>query len=426
MRISLFLNSLAGGGAERAVLHLARAFCDARQEVTVVVSQRRGEFADETPAGCRLVELGAAGKLATLAALVRLPLSTQRAVLPAMFRQRYKKVRALPRLVRHLETDRPDVLLASTNMPNVVACWAARLAEVRPLLVLKQDVSLSAPGALPDDPLQRSLPRLIREWYPRADAVVAVSSGLADELVGHLGVPRGRIRVLYNPVDLERVSRASREPLDDPWFAPGAPPVVVAVGRLHRQKDYPTLLRALVVARQHRELRLAVLGEGGEREALEALARELGLAECVRFAGFQANPFAFMARSAVFAMSSRWEGLSLVLIEALACGCRVVSTDCPTGPAEVLEQGRHGTLVPVGNAEALAAALLTALGGPADPQASRRRARDFDAGAVGWRYLELFRALRPPPSSHPDRPRPEGSPAREGNAGGGAPARPPL
>ena len=390
MKIAMFLNSLAGGGAERVVLDLAGAFLGEGHDVRVVVAQRRGELVDQVPEGCDVVELGADGTLSTLRALVRLPFSTQSVVLPAMIRQRYKKVRALPRLVRHLETARPDVLLASTHMPNVVACWAARLARVRPAVVLKQDVSVTAPGALPDDPLQRRLPRLIREWYPRADAVVAVSSGLAAELSGEFGVPRERVRVLYNPVDVERVAELARQPVDDPWFAPGAPPVVVAVGRLHRQKDYPTLLRALGEARRERDVRLAILGEGGERESLQALAADLGLSEGFRLLGFQANPFAFMARSALFVLSSAWEGLSNVLIEALACGCRIVSTDCPYGPAEVLEGGRYGRLVPVGDPAAMGRAILEALDGDGDPEACRRRAGEFGAREIGARYLSLL------------------------------------
>ena len=240
------------------------------------------------------------------------------------------------------------------------------------------------------DPLQRRLPQLIRRWYPRAHRILAVSNGLANELSRVAAVPRERISVIYNPIDLGRVAGLAAQDLDDPWFRPGQPPVLLAVGRLHRQKDYPTLLRAFARVKERREARLVILGEGDERPRLEALIGELGIADNVRLLGFQTNPYAYMARAAVFVLSSAWEGLSNVLIEALACGCRVVSTDCQHGPAEVLGDGRYGMLVPVGNPEALASAIGTALEQSHEPAKARERAGAFDIREISDKYLKLF------------------------------------
>jgi len=268
--------------------------------------------------------------------------------------------------------------------------WAVRLSGLQVRTVLKQDNSLARSVEDSTDPLRRKLPRLLRLWYAQADAVVAVSAGVADEIAAVAQVPRAQIHVIHNPIDADRIARQAETIPDHPWFQPGQPPVLLAAGRLHPQKDYPTLLRAFASLRKERELRLAILGEGHERPRLEQLIGGLGIGADVRLLGFQKNPFAFMARAAVFVLSSAWEGLGNVLIEALACGCPVVSTDCPHGPSEVLEKGRYGALVPVGDPEKLARAIGAALEGPGDAQAGLQRARAFDIRQIADHYVRLF------------------------------------
>jgi glycosyltransferase involved in cell wall biosynthesis len=199
-----------------------------------------------------------------------------------------------------------------------------------------------------------------------------------------------RINVIYNPVDCRRIAELAAQDLDHPWFQPGQPPVVLAAGRLHRQKDYPTLLQAFARLRRRKTSRLVIIGEGPERARLASLAAQLGISEEVQLPGFQTNPFAYMARAGVFALSSAWEGLSNVLIEALACGCPVVSTDCPHGPAEVLDSGKYGTLVPVADPAALAQALQATLDRKTAAAEAQQRAGYFDIGAVADRYWQLF------------------------------------
>jgi glycosyltransferase involved in cell wall biosynthesis len=212
---------------------------------------------------------------------------------------------------------------------------------------------------------QRLVPALARRCYRWADAVVAVSEGVATDLRLTTHLPAERIRTLPNPIVTPEVAALARQPLEHPWFAADAPPVILAVGRLERQKDFATLLRAFALVRHRRPGRLVVLGEGAERASLEALAVELGVAADVTFPGFVANPFAFMARAGVFVLSSRWEGMPGVLIQAMACGAPVVSTDCASGPRELLQGGRYGVLVPVGDAESLAAGITRMLDRPA-------------------------------------------------------------
>jgi glycosyltransferase involved in cell wall biosynthesis len=195
--------------------------------------------------------------------------------------------------------------------------------------------------------------------------VVAVSRGAADDFARSSGFPRDRVEVVYNPVITPETAALAREAPDHPWLIPGQPPVILGVGRLTPQKDFPTLLRAFAEVRRRRAARLIILGEGEDRANLLALAGALGVVDDVALPGFQRNALSYMAHSAVFVLSSAWEGLPTVLIEALAAGTRVVSTDCPSGPREILQEGRLGALVPVGDSSALAGAILEALERPA-------------------------------------------------------------
>jgi glycosyltransferase involved in cell wall biosynthesis len=388
--VALFPGSLAGGGAERVVLDLATEFLKRGCAVDLVLSLRRGALVSEIPDSVHVVELGTAGLISVFRTLFRLPHHTRRVILPAMITRRRKKIRSLPKLVQYLREQPPDVLMATTDVANLLALWGGWLAGTGTRLFVKADVNLTSWTNSAVDPLQRRLPDLMAAWYHRAHGIVAVSAGLADELAQIADVPRSNITVIYNPIDCHRIADLAAEELADPWFQPDQPPVVLAAGRLHKQKDYPTLLRAFSRLRTNRPARLVILGEGSERGRLESLVRELGVAEDVRLPGFERNPFAYMARAAAFVLSSAWEGLSNVIIEALACGCPVVSTDCPHGPAEVLDGGRFGMLVPVKEPDALARAIAQTLDKGSDPEKSRQRARHFDIEAVADRYLDFL------------------------------------
>jgi glycosyltransferase involved in cell wall biosynthesis len=198
------------------------------------------------------------------------------------------------------------------------------------------------------------------------------------------------ITTIHNPINLERVTQLAREPAEHPWFEDADIPVVLGVGRLVPQKDFPTLMRAFALVRQQRPARLVILGQGRGRPELEALARSLGLEHDLWMPGIALNPYRYMARAAVFALSSAWEGFGNVLLESLACGRPIVSTDCPSGPAEILGNGRFGRLVPVGDAPAMASAILESLAGNHQPDRLRSRAAEFSIERTSQRYLELL------------------------------------
>jgi glycosyltransferase involved in cell wall biosynthesis len=235
--------------------------------------------------------------------------------------------------------------------------------------------------------------RLCARWYAKADAAIAISRGLAGQLVETSGIIPERVFTIPNPVDAARIQALAREPFDHPWFARGAPPVILGVGKLEIQKDFPTLLRAFARLRVERPLRLAILGEGPQRDRLERLARDLAISGDVLLPGFQMNPFAWLARATVFVLSSAWEGASNALLEALACGCPSVSTNCVSGPSETLDGGRYGSLVPVGDDSALAEAIAQVLRSPQDRARLRVRAEEFSVDRAATAYLDVLRRV---------------------------------
>jgi glycosyltransferase involved in cell wall biosynthesis len=210
---------------------------------------------------------------------------------------------------------------------------------------------------------QRMVPALVKMTYPWADTVIGNSRGVAQDLVRITGLPDTRIKVLYNPVVTPELHEKLQARPAHPWLLPGQPPVVLAVGRLTAQKDFPTLIRAFAEVRKSRPARLLILGEGPDRGALEELVLEFDLSKDVSLAGFVDNPYPYMARASLFVLSSRWEGLPTVLIEALYCGVPVVATDCPSGPREILAEGKYGALVPMQDVPTLAQTIAQALDG---------------------------------------------------------------
>lgn len=359
-RISIFIPSAQGGGVERIAVTLANGFAARGLLVDLVLAKADGAFLAEVGSNVRIVNLDSNRVLSS--------------VIP---------------LARYLRAVRPNAMLSAMNYVNVVALTARLISGVPTRLIASEHSTItmnrsSRPALFYDILLQ-----MMRWTYSRADGVVAVSAGVADDLAVAIKFPRKRIKVIYNPVvSMEMVAKA-KKPIEHPWFLSGSAPVVLGVGRLNAAKDFATLIRAFARLRAERPCRLLILGEGELREKLEQLISELGLNEDVALPGFTSNPYAFMSRAAVFVLSSAWEGLPTVLIEAMACGVPVVSTNCPNGPEEILENGRWGALVPVGNIEKLAIAIMETLDKDPKPNVVVR-ARDFGAAQAIDAYLNIL------------------------------------
>lgn len=237
---------------------------------------------------------------------------------------------------------------------------------------------------------ERAVHLLMKRLYPGADLIIANSSGTAADLARGGIAPAGLIRVIHNPVVSEGLFEMQRDVVPHRWLQGGDIPVLIAVGRLHEAKDHATAIRALAAVRRTRAARLLILGEGPERRRLAELAAGLGVGDSVDLPGFVANPHAWLSRSALLVSSSRWEGFGNVLVEALAAGTPVVSTDCPGGPREILDGGRFGRLVPVGDHEALARAVMETLDGPPPREIMIERAMAFSIGRIAPVYLEAL------------------------------------
>ncbi|MBL8250537.1 MAG: glycosyltransferase [Candidatus Competibacter sp.] len=363
--VAFYLPNLAAGGAERTFLRLAAGFKDQGCAVSFVVDRLEGGLVEAVRAsGLELECLSAARTLA-----------------------------ALPKLRGWLRQRRPDVLLSAITHNNLIAAWAGKLAGAPTRVVVSEHTVLSAQAASQAGWQYRVLAPLCRWAYPRAAAIVVVSPGAADDLARYTGLSRARMDVIPNPVVTPDYPQRIAAPSPHPWLDDGGPPVFVAAGRLVPLKDFPTLLQAFDRVRRRVPARLLVIGEGPERDALLALRARLGLDEAVEFPGFFADPLPLFARAAALVVSSQFEGFGLTLVEALACGTPVVSTDCPTGPSEILERGAYGRLVPVGDADALARAMLDTLNESPDRDRLRQRAQEYTLAAVVARYLALFDRL---------------------------------
>ena len=234
--------------------------------------------------------------------------------------------------------------------------------------------------------LYRTVPHI----YRAADAIVAVSGGVAADLADFGRLSERNIRVIHNPVFDTDVETRAQAPANHSWFDGKGPPIVVAAGRLHRQKGFDLLLEAFAIARAEVDCRLVILGEGPERAALTATAERLGLAYDIDMPGFADNPFPLMRRAGAFVLSSRWEGFPNALVEAMACGAPVIAADCPSGPREILGDGRYGMLVPPENPRALGQALIAMLTARPDTQISETRAQSFSVAAAAAQYLDVL------------------------------------
>jgi glycosyltransferase involved in cell wall biosynthesis len=330
--VALFVRSLYGGGAERVLLNLAQGLVERGLKVDLILARAQGHYLKQVPPGVRIVDL-------------------QAQWVPA----------SLPKLVKYLRHNQPRNLLAALHYPCEIALWAKRLAGVSTRIIVSEHCNLSVEAARIPQLSVRLTPWAARLFYPWADEIVAVSQGVATDLAQITRLPADRIQVIYNPAILPELLTLAQEPVFHPWFEPSEPPVILGVGRLSAQKDFPTLIRAFARVRQVRPARLMILGDGPDREQLSSLIAELGLTDSVALPGFIQNPYPYMAKAAVFVLSSAWEGLGNVLIEAMAVGTPVISTNCPSGPAEILDRGKYGLLTPVGDSNAMAESILSVL-----------------------------------------------------------------
>ncbi len=400
-RIAILAPSLAGRGAERKALYIAAGLLERGHEVALLLQRLICHYPEEVPDGVRIFFSSGRSDPRTRENLKRVA-SVPRPLVPAPlpWQVRYPRIgmanglrpgqlpflmsTRLPRwaagVARYLDQDRPDALLAMNVLAVASASMALQIARrpVRTIATLHESLE------------HGRLLRRARRSFPHADAVVGVSHGVSTEFAKISDLKCGQPHVIYNPVVSEHIERKAREPANHPWLDRPESPVILAIGKLTKGKNFSVLLSAFARLLVRRPARLIVLGDGRMRSSLVSLARRLRISEHTDFPGFVENPYAFLAKADLFVLSSRNEALPTVLIEAMACGCPVVSTDCPFGPREILEDGRLGPLVPVGDEEALADAMMRTLEGPPEREALRQRASFFSVDRAVEQYEKLL------------------------------------
>jgi glycosyltransferase involved in cell wall biosynthesis len=336
-KVCIFIPNFGDGGVERMLVNLACGFSKQGVAVDFIVNHTDVPYLDALPSQVRVIALNAVGGLMSLF-----------------------------RLIRYLQQERPAVLLSAKGSDDRIAVRAKRLAGMPTRVVLRVGTSIASRLEVRRcNRIRKWLRhRALRRLYARADGVIAVSRGVAEELVRIARVPPQRVLIIPNPVVSPSLYHLAAQPIRHPWFVHKDRLIIVSAGRLTRAKDYPTLVRAFAELRARRPARLVILGEGGQRSRLEALIRALGLQDDVDLPGFIENPYNYLANADLFVLSSAWEGSPSALAEALALGTPVVATDCPSGPRELLQDGRYGPLVPVGDVHALAEAMARTLDQP--------------------------------------------------------------
>jgi glycosyltransferase involved in cell wall biosynthesis len=355
--ITLVGLGLSGGGAELSMLRLAENFQDRGFDVRVAVIKKKGRLVDLLPPQLPVDEIGG-GRLG-----------------------------CIPRLAAYLKRHRPDAIISFMTYTNVVTI-AAQALSLSPKRVVVSEHNTYSKSIR-----SRGILRLIYQAAPYAyrwsRKVICVSRGVEDDLVATTTLPRRFVTTVYNPVVTDDLLAAATAAPQHEWLTAKTCPVILAVGRLEPQKNYTMLLRALALVRKTRECRLIILGEGPLRDELACEIERLGLKDSVDLHGFAPNAMSYMRAADLFVLASSWEGLSNVLIEAMAVGCPAVSTDAPHGPREVLRGGEFGRLVPVDDAEAMAAAIEATLADPGDAGARTAWARSFSVDACAERYLAI-------------------------------------
>ncbi|MET0091768.1 MAG: glycosyltransferase [Candidatus Thiodiazotropha sp.] len=362
-RICIFIPTFGDGGVERMLVNLARGLNHLGVAVDFIVKNTQIPYVDKLPSDVNLIEFGQCRR-----------------------RQRIQQ------LLAYLDEYRPDVLISAKGKDDLVAIHAKLQTSVPTRFYLR-------PGTAVSERLRARNANWFKRWrthrrmhwlYRHTDGVIAVSQGVADEIIGATGVDPAKVKVVRNPNITPELYNLAAAPLNHPWFNGDDEPVMLGIGGLRQQKDFPSLLHAFARVNRDRPARLMILGQGHQHDELLNLAKSLGAADRVELPGFVENPYAYLSRAALFVLSSLWEGSPNVVTESLALGTPVVATDCRSGPNEITQQGKYGKLVPVGDVPAMANAILETLADPPDSEWLKGAVQEYTMEKSAARYLEAL------------------------------------
>lgn len=362
-RVAFYVPALRVGGAQRVTITLANGLTERGYDVDLVVSYRTGKLLAQVSDAVTVVDLDTPA-------------------VPAI-----GILLGLPELRSYLERSEPSLLFSAMTFANVTSILAAVAIDGDTKVVPTEHNTFGMESSLKS----KTTDKLAKHLYRFADRIVAVSEGVADSIVDGTNVDRSDVTVLYNPVSVFDIREESRAAVDDEWLRSSTFETIVSVGRLEEQKDPSTLLRSFALVNRARpDTRLILVGRGSKRDDILALADSLDISDVVSLPGYVENAYAYMGHASTFVLSSKYEGLPTVLIEALACGCPIVATDCPSGPREILSGGEYGTLVPVGDTTGLRDAILSTLENTTDPEKQFRRAQDFSVETIVDQYAAFI------------------------------------
>ncbi len=361
------------GGAEKITINLVNEFAKKGIYLDLIVIEKKGPYHNLLSKEVKLFDLSQSSFIAKLKFRLLKPI-----VLP-------------PSLAAYLQTNNILILVSTLNLPSIISLIVKKyfFKKIKVIVCLHNSLAMElSKNRLRD----RIIAKILKYLLPIADSVVTVSQGLEKEIKSHILPSISHlVRTIYNPIDFLDISRQATESLSHHWVDKQDYRITLIACRLSQQKDLGTLIKAFAkVVSTDSSSRLIILGDGPEKSHLENLARQLEICSFIDFIGFKLNPYPWMAKAHVFVLSSLYEGLPSVLIEAMACGTSVVSTDCPHGPREILQEGRLGKLVPVGDHKQLSCAILDMLDNPTSIDLLIERAKEFSLASSVNAYNNLF------------------------------------
>lgn len=359
MKTSLFISNLKTGGAQRVAVNLANGLSELGHAVDLILVNQVGNLQSDLDNSINIVNLNSSGV-------------------------HY----SVPKLVNYLNSNNPDALVSFMTYINVFSLMANNISSSNTDLILTEHNNPKNRGS---GFVENMIVTFAKYGYKYADSVVAVSNGVRDNFKKEIADVD--IDVIYNPIVSDSIHEMASEPVDHDWLKDQSKQVILSAGRHVPQKDFSTLIKSFNNIESNGDVRLILLGDGPSKTKLKKQVDGLGLEESVDFPGFVDNPFKYMANADVFVLSSAWEGFGNVLVEAMACGCPVVSTNCESGPSEILEGGKYGQLVPVGDHQTMAKSIEKTLSDPIDERIIKERSEQFSVENISSEYDKLIQKV---------------------------------
>ncbi len=379
-KIAVFIPNLCGGGAERAMLNLVTEFTKRGTPIDFVTIEAKGPYVNFLPKEVHLIEL-------------QPQLFKHLSLLQSRFLQLLKHIAIVASLVKHIKKSNIHILLTTLRVSNIISLIIKKYFIKEIMLIVRIENTLSIESSKSKSWKTRFVTKILKSLLPIANAIIVNSKGSSDDIKLHIPTVSHLVHIIYNPIVSSNIKTQAVRPIHHPWIGDTGFNLILSVGRLEPQKDLATLLKAFAELIKLQSSRLIILGQGPEEHNLKKISNNLGIKSFVDFVGFQLNPFSWMAKADVFVLSSLFEGLPNALIEAMACGTPVVSTNCHSGPREILKGGKLGKLVPVGDYKELASAVMETLKKPIASTLLMKRAQDFSIDLSTDKYTNIIKSM---------------------------------